>query len=209
LGDRLQRERSLVSFATIENLTLLGTGNGIGNNLNNVISGSGTANALNGGIGNDTLIGGAGIDTLIGGVGNDTLIGGIGNDILIGGAGIDTLIGGIGIDTLTGGANNDFFVFNAPLSAANRDNVTDFSAPLDTFRLENAVMTKLGAAGALNVNAFFAGAAASDASDRIIYNQVTGALIYDSNGNAAGGAIQIATLTTLKPVLTAADFVVI
>jgi Ca2+-binding RTX toxin-like protein len=182
LGDRLQRERSLVSFATIENLTLLGTGNGIGNNLNNVISGSGTANALNGGIG---------------------------NDILIGGAGIDTLIGGIGIDTLTGGANNDFFVFNAPLSAANRDNVTDFSAPLDTFRLENAVMTKLGAAGALNVNAFFAGAAASDASDRIIYNQVTGALIYDSNGNAAGGAIQIATLTTLKPVLTAADFVVI
>jgi serralysin len=128
---------------------------------------------------------------------------------LSGGALNDTLIGGAGIDTLTGGANSDFFVFNAPLSAANRDYVTDFSAPLDTFRLENAVMTKLGAAGALTANKFFAGAAAHDADDRIVYNKATGALIYDSNGNAAGGAIQIATLTTLKPVLTAADFVVI
>jgi serralysin len=37
---------------------------------------------------------------------------------------------------------------------------------------------------------------------------VTGALFYDANGNAAGGAIQLATLVG-KPTLTAADFVVI
>jgi hypothetical protein len=174
--------RSIAPFAGIERLTLLGSGNGTGNGLANLITGSAAANILDGGLG---------------------------ADILIGNAGNDTLIGSAGIDTLTGGANNDFFVFNAPLSAANRDIVTDFSAPLDTFRLENAVMTKLGAPGALKATAFFAGAAAHDADDRIVYNKATGILLYDSNGNLAGGATQLATLTTLKPTLTAADFVVI
>jgi hypothetical protein len=36
----------------------------------------------------------------------------------------------------------------------------------------------------------------------------TGGLFYDANGNGAGGAIQLATLTN-KPALTASDFVVI
>ena len=74
---------------------------------------------------------------------------------------------------------------------ANRDVVTDFTNVAgnnDTFRLENAVITKLGAGG-LRSTAFFRGAAAHDANDRIVYNQATGALIYDANGNAAGGAI--------------------
>jgi hypothetical protein len=39
-------------------------------------------------------------------------------------------------------------------------------------------------------------------------NKATGAPFYDANGNGAGGAIQIATLTS-KPTLTASDFVVI
>jgi Ca2+-binding RTX toxin-like protein len=176
--------RSLLTagLTTIENLTLLaGNINGTGNNLGNLITGS------------------AGANTLTGGVGTDTLNGLAGNDVLI---------GGVGIDTLTGGANNDFFVFNAPLSAANRDIVTDFFAPQDTFRLENAVMPGLGAAGALNANLFFAGAAAHDANDRIVYNKTTGALFYDANGNAAAGVTLLATLTT-KPTLTAADFAVI
>ena len=100
--------------------------------------------------------------------------GGIGNDVLRGRTASDTLIGGHGIDTLTGGAQSDFFVFNAPLNAAHRDVVTDFANAAgnnDTFRLENAVMTKLGAAGALKANLFFAGAAAHDADDRIVYNK--------------------------------------
>jgi Ca2+-binding RTX toxin-like protein len=171
--------RSLLSFATIENLILLG--NGIGNGSANVITGS------------------AGVNTLDGGLNSDRLLGLGGNDVLIGGA---------GIDTLTGGLNSDFFVFDAPLSAANRDIVTDFSAPLDTFRLENAGMTKVGPVGAVKGTAFFAGAAAHDADDRIVYNKATGILLYDSNGNLAGGITQLATLTN-KAALTAADFVVI
>ena len=47
-----------------------------------------------------------------------------------------------------------------------------------------------------------------DGDDHIIYNKATGALIYDANGSAAGGAVQFATLVN-KPALQASDFVVI
>jgi Ca2+-binding RTX toxin-like protein len=178
--------RSLLNYPAVENLVLtLGASvSGTGNNLNNVITGN---------------------------AGNNALSGGIGSDVLRGSNGSDTLVGGYDIDTLTGGAQSDFFVFNAPLNAAHRDVITDFANAAgnnDTIRLENAVMTKLGGAGALKANLFFAGAAAHDADDRIVYNKTTGALFYDSNGNAAGGAIHLATLIT-KPALTPVDFVVI
>ena len=57
----------------VENLTLTGTSdiNGIGNALDNTITGNTGANILDGGIGNDILNGGAGADTLIGGLGDD------------------------------------------------------------------------------------------------------------------------------------------
>ena len=139
----------------------------------------------------------------------NVLVGGIGNDLLSGGNGNDKLIGGAGIDTLTGGLNNDIFVFNAPLSALNRDTITDFNHVADTFQLENAVMTTLGAGvHALSATMFRAGAAAADANDHVIYNQANGYLSYDSNGNGAGGVTLLAVLTN-KPVLAANDFVVI
>src|SRR5262249_8867930 len=155
--------------ANVENLTLAGAAatRGTGNVLNNAITGNAAANALDGMQG---------------------------NDVVKGMAGNDTLSGGVGLDTLTGGDGNDFFVFNAPVSAANRDLITDFSHAMDTIRLDNAVMAGLGAAGALNANAFFAGAAAHDANDRIIYNKADGALTYDANGNLAGGAILLAII---------------
>ena len=77
----------------------------------------------------------------------------------------------------------------------------------DTIRIDDDVFIGL-ATGALSAAAFRLGAAAADATDRIIYNKATGAVIFDSNGNAAGGAVQFATLTT-KPTITNVDFVVI
>ncbi|MBL1208511.1 hypothetical protein [Geminocystis sp. GBBB08] len=76
----------------LENLTLTGTTaiNGIGNTLNNLITGNSGNNNLSGGDGNDTLNGGSGNDTLTGGSGNDTLDGGIGADSMVGGLGDDT-----------------------------------------------------------------------------------------------------------------------
>lgn len=197
--------RSSISFSlanathvlgSVENLALLGTAaiNGTGNGL---------ANLIDGNDGTNTLSGGAGADSLRGNGGNDALISGDGSDVLAGGPGNDRLTGGLG---------NDFFVFDARLSAStNRDTIVDFtnaSGNNDTFRLDNAVMAKLGATGTLRADFFYVGAAAHDADDYIIYNKATGALIYDTNGNAAGGAIQFATLIH-KPILTNADFVVI
>jgi VCBS repeat-containing protein len=61
--------------ANVENLTLTGTAlTGIGNALDNVITGTAAANTLTGLDGNDTLNGGAGADTLIGGRGNDIYV---------------------------------------------------------------------------------------------------------------------------------------
>ncbi len=124
--------------------------------------------------------------------------------------GSDTINGRGGNDVLSGGAGNDFFVFNnVPNVASNRDTITDFNVAADTVRLENSVFTALGAAtGTLAADKFFVGAAAQDAEDRIVYNSATGALIYDSNGNAAGGVVQFASLTK-GLALTNADFVVI
>lgn len=145
------------------------------------------------------LVGNSGINALFGGGGNDTLTACDGND---------ALYGGTGIDTLTGGAGNDFFVLNAALSAANRDIITDFNSVADTFRLENGVMPALGAAGALRSAYFYAGSKAYDADDHIIYDAATGSLFYDPDGNAAGAATLLATLTN-KPTLQLSDFIVI
>ncbi|WP_179047153.1 FG-GAP-like repeat-containing protein [Nostoc sp. TCL26-01] len=68
--------------ANVENLTLNGTAaiNGIGNVLNNVITGNAANNSIAGGDGNDILNGGAGDDYLNGGAGADKMFGGSGND---------------------------------------------------------------------------------------------------------------------------------
>ena len=77
--------------ANVENLTTLrvsGGFTGIGNALDNVMTGGNTNDNLSGGDGNDTLLGGGGAssDTLSGGTGNDILDGGTANDNMTGGA---------------------------------------------------------------------------------------------------------------------------
>ncbi len=69
------REVSFTLPANVENLLLVeGTAarDGIGNELDNVITGNSAHNGLVGGDGNDTLIGGGGADDMFGGLGNDT-----------------------------------------------------------------------------------------------------------------------------------------
>jgi Ca2+-binding RTX toxin-like protein len=197
----------------VDHVTNNGTINGIIHLGAGIDSYNGTSGHITGQVfgdaGNDALTGGAGVETFDGGTQNDTLIGNAGNDVLKGGANQDQLYGGLGNDSLTGGTELDYFVFNTtPNATTNLDTVADFVHGGDKFWMENSVFTTLGAAGALNPNFFKLGAAATDADDHIVYNNLTGALFYDSNGNAAGGSTQFATLTT-KPILSAGDFVVI
>jgi Ca2+-binding RTX toxin-like protein len=145
---------------------------------------------------------------LLTGVANSNGTGNALANVVTGNAGANVLDGKAGKDVLTGGGGKDAFLFSTALSGTtNVDVVTDFSVPDDTIRLENAVFTTL-VAGALPGAAFFIGASAHDASDRIIYNSATGALIYDTNGSALGGAVQFATLDR-GLALTSADFLVV
>lgn len=89
-------------YENVENLTLsVFAGNifGVGNGLDNIITGNTGDNLLIGGGGNDTLEGGAD--------GRDSLFGEAGDDILRGNTGIDYLVGGIGNDRLEGGFHAD------------------------------------------------------------------------------------------------------
>jgi Ca2+-binding RTX toxin-like protein len=184
--DTVQTAVSLTLAENVENLFLLGAGNinGIGNTLDNAITGNS---------GNNTLNGAAGDDTLIGGAGNDRLFGGFGNDDLTGGTGADT-----------------FIFHSAPNAVTNVDTITDFSVADDTISLENSVFTTIGAVGTLAASAFVRNTTglAQDASDRIIYESDTGNLFYDSNGNAAGGSVLIAVLDP-GLLMTNLDFTVI
>jgi Ca2+-binding RTX toxin-like protein len=74
---------TLTSGINLENLTLTGTSaiSGIGNTLDNVLTGNAAINTLTGGAGNDTLDGGAGADTLVGGTGADSYVFGRGYGI--------------------------------------------------------------------------------------------------------------------------------
>jgi Ca2+-binding RTX toxin-like protein len=71
--------RSLVSYAAVENLTLLGGIFGTGNGSINIIIGNAGANVLDGGLGADTLDGGGGNDTYVLGSEHDTVIDGSGS----------------------------------------------------------------------------------------------------------------------------------
>src|SRR5918998_639940 len=145
--------------------------------------------------GNDHLYGLAGNDVLLGGDGYDVLIGEGGNDTLDGGAHDDWFYGGVGNDRLTGGSGADRFVFETTLnSTSNVDTITDFATGSDKIWLNHSIFNKLTVNGALDASMLRIGSAAADGNDHIIYNRDTGALIYDSNGNAAGGDVQFATI---------------
>jgi Ca2+-binding RTX toxin-like protein len=130
----------------VENLKMLdGASVGVGNALDNDISGTTGSDSmsgmggddilrgregndtLSGGDGNDRLEGGGGNDRLEGGAGNDTLTGGEGNDVLIGGAGDNRFEGGSGADTIIGGSGADSFVYR-PGDLAGVDRIEGFSS---------------------------------------------------------------------------------
>lgn len=138
-----------------------------------------------------------------------------GNEIaqsIVGNAGANIIAGGLGNDTLTGGLGNDFFLFNTALNAAlNRDVIADFNVVADTMQLENAIFTGLGVATGVLAAGMFKNLTTGglvDADDRILYNDATGALLYDSDGSGVSAAVQFATLSG-SPTVFFDDFIVV
>lgn len=122
---------------------------------------------------------------------NNVLTGLAGNDRLDGGLGDDDLQGGIGRDILTGGGGADEFQF-AEWGSANYDSIVDFSSVDDTIGLNGAAFGL--ALGALDPSVFAFGAAATDSLQRILYNQATGDIYFDADGNGAGARQLVASL---------------
>jgi len=216
-SDRVYSSISYSLGNNLENLSLTGSAYyGYGNSLNNSISGNSSNNYLWGSSGNDYLYGNAGNDYLSGGTGNDrmyggtgddTLTGSSGNDYLSGWSGNDTLVGGFGNDTLTGGSDADKFAFN--FRSEGIDTITDFSR----VQGDKIQVSASGFGGGLNLGIlrsyyFTTGSAASDTSDRFIYNSSTGGLFFDVDGTGSSRQVQFATLSSGLN-LTSNDFIVV
>jgi Ca2+-binding RTX toxin-like protein len=105
--DLVQSDQDYTLPFAVENLTLLeggAAGIGVGNTLDNTITGNSGTNFLFGRGGNDTLIGGGGNDFIDGGTGNDAMTGGDGDDTFYvdqtGDTVSETALAGSGIDTV-------------------------------------------------------------------------------------------------------------
>jgi Ca2+-binding RTX toxin-like protein len=142
--------------------------------------------------------------------GNET-----GNEI-IGNDGSNTINGGEGDDDLTGRGEEDSFLFNTALddemvadAETNIDTITDFDVADDTILLAQTIFSSdLLANNSVAGSQFVIGAAALDANHRIIYNDATGAVYYDSDGVGGAAQIQFATLSA-GLALTNFDFLVV
>ncbi|MBB3524811.1 Ca2+-binding RTX toxin-like protein [Rhizobium sp. BK456] len=107
------------------------------------VTGSGSANVITTGGGNDTIWGGAGADTLNGGGGNDSINGGTGNDTLNGGEGNDVLTGDVGNDVIRGGAGDDTIYDGDYFSSAAEVFNIDAGTGNDIVNLSNDVSLKI------------------------------------------------------------------
>jgi Ca2+-binding RTX toxin-like protein len=144
---------------------------GIGNKLDNTITGNDSYNTLSGNRGNDTLLGEGG---------EDRLIGGVGDDILTGGDGADRFYrwrSGTGVDTIT-----DFQVGEDKLC---------FSA-----RGFGGDLVGVGMFSELAQEQFTLGTSATTESNRFIYDTDTGNLFFDIDGTGDIAQVQIATLSS-------------
>ena len=164
-----------------------------------------------------TLVGSAGHNEIIGSDFADRLSGHRGDDTIRGGGGNDVVNGGLGRDHLFGDDGIDAFLFDSAPSPGNLDRLGDFRPADDVIRLENAVFNWAGQTlGVLPSSAFkvIGNGQQVDANDRILYNQNTGAIFYDVDGNKAGGVAAVAfavaeNFSGSVPALTFQDFVIV
>jgi Ca2+-binding RTX toxin-like protein len=149
-------------------------------------SGSNTLDSRHGGTVDGLINGGGSADTIY--LGNDG----------------ETVNGGGGLDRIYGGAGSDTFAFSHD-GATNAATIHGFNVSNDAIELSHSLFTKLavGATPTFAISKY-----ATSASDHLFYNTTNGSLWYDSNGNAAGGVVEIANLGPgLK--LTASNFTVV
>jgi Ca2+-binding RTX toxin-like protein len=134
------------------------------------------------------------------GDGNDTLK----NESIYGNV---ILTGGAGNDTLTGGGAADKFVFNN--FSEGIDSITNFTHASDIIAISAAGFGGGLVAGALDASQFVVGSVALDANDLLIYDNTSGSVYFDQDGNgAAFTQVEIVGLAS-HPTLSASDFAIV
>ena len=195
------------------------------------INGTASGETLQGTAGDDIINGLGGDDTLYAGDGKDTVNGVDGDDDIYGATAGDVINGGAGTDWIDLNLDAVLTAITVDISNAAAGSVvigatgttlTQVETGYIYFGAGNDVVT-LGTSrisvrpgdgndtvtgGALASGAFNAGAAASQADDRIIYNGVTGALLFDVDGAGGAAGVQFATLTAGLS-LTSLDFLIV
>jgi Ca2+-binding RTX toxin-like protein len=212
LGDNIER----LSLTGSDNID--GTGNDLdniitGNSGNNVMDGGLGTDSMSGGQGDDAYVvddigdvvsegRGAGQDEVRSSIsyvlGNNvedlTLTGsdnidGTGNALdntIVGNSGDNMINGGLGSDILTGNGGSDAFVFTSPNDGV--DEITDFTVGEDMCWLDQSNFAGLSL-GLLSADALVIGTDASDSDDRVVYDDTTGDLFFDTDG--VGGSDQL------------------
>ena len=145
--------------------------------------------------------------TITGDSDGNNLRGTSGSDLIDGKGGDDTIWAKSGSDILSGGSGEDVFVFDTRPGRTNVDTILDFNREDDTIRLNDSVFTVLEE-GTLSTSNYVIGDVAKDSDDYIIYNDKTGALSYDADGEGAAAAVQFGAIDNLAK-LAASHFVVI
>jgi Ca2+-binding RTX toxin-like protein len=172
--------------------------------VSSTLIGSSVDNVIVGGNGGDWLSGKGGSDTLYGSDGNDTLLGNDGADALVGGLGNDHLWGHDGGDTLTGGGGEDHFRMSSILDSP--DMIMDFESGVDEFWLGQGSHYYFESENYAPNYDFTLGTAATQRPAQLIYDQSTGVLWFDIDGNGATEQHVLAYFVN-KPVLSGSDFI--
>jgi Ca2+-binding RTX toxin-like protein len=140
---------------------------------------------------------------------NNTILGNSNNNEINGGEGHDRIDGKFGNDTLTGGNGVEWFMFTTTLDEVNNvDNILDFTSGIDQIRLDNYIFSSFVSTGDISNNHFFQGISAASAEHFIIYDNTTGALYYDQDGDGGNLMVQFANLEA-NTALEYSDFFII
>lgn len=138
-----------------------------------------------------------GVENLTGTAGRDFLAGDGAANVINGGAGDDVILGRSGADTLFGGFGADTFVLTDPTGGS--DQIRDFADGVDQIGLLASAFGDLAAADLatrLSINS--TGSIAANGLAQLAFDNAgagIGRLFFDADGNGAGAAVLIATLT--------------
>ena len=180
----------------------------LGNGSNTVSLGNGN-DSVTAGNGSDSVSLGNGNDTVSLGNGHNTLVLGNGDDTISLGGGNDTITLGIGTYAMSGSNGGDTIILMAPpeqltmpFSAGDRLVFanTGFDLGIDDGKGTGSPQQIAASLFSTSTNGTF-----TNANQRFAYNQASGDLYYDAQGNKAGSTVQLVAHLANDPHLTVAN----